>query len=46
MKPTQSVVEVHQPHNLAAPDPEEVANTQLIPGSAVQVNVKEVVSQV
>ena len=32
VKPTQSVVEVHQPHNLAAPDPEEVANSLHIPG--------------
>ena len=30
VKPTQSVVEVHQPHDLAAPDPEEVASTLLI----------------
>ena len=34
MKPTQSVVEVHQPRNLAAPDPEEVANSLHIPGAA------------
>ena len=44
MKPIQSVVEVHQPRNLEAPDSEEVANAQLIP--AVQANVKEAVSQV
>ena len=31
VKPTQSIVEVHQPHDLAAPDPKEVANTQHIP---------------
>ena len=44
VKPTQSVVEVHQPRDLAAPrDPEEVANTQHVPGvaEAVQANVKE-----
>ena len=34
VKPTQSVVEVHQPRNLAAPDPEEVANSLHIPGAA------------
>ena len=28
VKPIQSVVEVHHPHNLAAPGPEEMANTQ------------------
>ena len=27
VEPIQSVVEVHQPRNLAAPDPEEVANS-------------------
>jgi hypothetical protein len=48
VKPTQSVVEVHQPRDLAAPDPEEVANALHIPGAveAVQVNEKEAVSQV
>ena len=48
VKPTQSVVEVHQPRNLAAPDPEEVANSLHIPGApeAAQVEGKEVVSQV
>ena len=49
VKPTQSVVEVHQPRDLAAPrDPEEVANTQHVPGAAeaVQPNVKEGVSKV
>ena len=49
VNPTQSVVEVHQPCDLAAPDPEEVANTQhLLPGAAeeTQVKVKETVSQV
>ena len=34
VKPTQSVVEVHQPRDLAAPDPEEVANSLHIPGAA------------
>ena len=48
VKPTQSVVEVHQPRNLAAPDPEEVANSLYIPGAAeaAQVEEKEAVSQV
>ena len=48
VKPTQSVVEVHQPRNLAAPDPEEVANLLHIPGAAeaAQVKEKEAVSQV
>ena len=48
VKPTQSVVEVHQPRNLAAPDPEEVANSLHIPGAAeaAQVKEKEAVSQV
>ena len=48
VKPTQSVVEVHQPCDLAAPDPEEVANTQHMPGAAeaVQVKEKEAVGQV
>ena len=48
VKPTQSVVEVHQPCNLAAPDPEEVANSLHIPSAAeaAQVKEKEAVSQV
>ena len=48
VKPTQSVVEVHQPRNLAAPDPEEVANSLHIPGAteAAQVKEKKAVSQV
>ena len=48
VKPTQSVVEVYQPRNLAAPDPEEVANSLHIPGAAeaAQVKEKEAVSQV
>ena len=48
VKPTQSVVEVHQPRNLAAPDPEEVANLLHIPGAAeaAQVKEKKAVSQV
>ena len=48
VKPTQSVVEVHQPRNLAAPDPEEVTNSLHIPGAAeaAQVKEKEAVSQV
>jgi hypothetical protein len=48
VKPTQSVVEVHQPHNLAAPDSEEVANSLHIAGAAqaAQVKEKEAVSQV
>ena len=41
VKPTQSVVEVHQPRNLAAPDPEEVANSLHIPGAAEAAQVKE-----
>ena len=36
VKPTQSIVEVHQPCHLAAPDPEEVANTQYVPVLALQ----------
>ena len=40
MKPTKSVVEVHHPRNIAAPDPEEVANTQHMPGAAEAVQVK------
>ena len=48
VKPTQSVVEVHQPRDLAVPDPEEVANSLHIPGAAeaAQVKEKEAVSQV
>ena len=48
VKPTQSVVEVYQPLDLAAQDPEEVANTLCIPGAAeaAQVKGKEAVSQV
>ena len=49
VKPTQSVVEVHQPRNLAAPDPEEVVTNSLhISGAAeaAQVKEKEAVSQV
>ena len=48
VKPTQSVVEVHQPRDLAAPDPEEVANSLHIPGAAeaAPVKEKEAVSQV
>ena len=47
VKPTQSVVEVYQSSDLAAPDPEEMANMQHIPGAAeaVQIKEKEVVSQ-
>ena len=40
VKPTQSVVEVHQPRNLAAPDPEEVANSLHIPGAAEAAQIK------
>ena len=40
-EPTQSVVEVHQPRNLAAPDPEEVANLLHIPGATEAAQVKE-----
>ena len=45
MKPTQSVVELHHSHDLAASDPERVANTQK-PGAAetVHVKVKEAVT--
>ena len=48
VKPIQSVVEVHQPRDLAAPDPEEVANSLHIPDSAeaAQIKEKEAVSQV
>ena len=48
VKPTQSVVEVYRPRDLAAPDPEEVANPLRIPGAAeaAQVKEKETVSQV
>ena len=35
VKPTQSVVEVHQPCDLAAPNPEEVANSLHTPGAGV-----------
>ena len=47
VKPTQSVVEVHQSCDLAASAPEEVPNTQHIPGAAeaVQVKMKKAVSQ-
>ena len=49
VKPTQSAVELHHSHDLAASDPERVtvANTQHISGAAetVQVKVKEAVSQ-
>jgi hypothetical protein len=47
-KPTQSVVEMLQSSDLAAPDPEEVANTLHTPGAAeaAQVDEKEAVSQV
>ena len=43
VKPTQSVVEVHQPRNLAAPDPKEfeVANSLHIPDAAEAAQVKE-----
>ena len=41
VKPTQSVVEVYQPRNLAAPDPEEVAHLLHIPGAAEAAQVKE-----
>ena len=46
-KPSQSVVEVHHP-KLAPTDPEEVIDTQNVPGAGevAQVKVKEVVSQV
>ena len=45
VKPTQSVVEVHQPRDLAAPNPEEVANSLHTPGAgvAVHIEVKEAV---
>ena len=33
VEPTFSVVELPKPHDLAAPDPEEVANTQHTPGA-------------
>ena len=48
VKPTQSVVEVHQPRDLATPDPEEVANSLHILGAAeaAQVKEKKAVSQV
>ena len=48
VKPTQSVVEVHQPY-LAPTDPEEATNTQYFlfgDAEAVQAGVNEVVSQV
>ena len=46
VKPTQSVVEVHQPHDLAA-DHAEAADKQHIPGAAetVHIEVNEAVSQ-
>ena len=42
VKPTRSVMEVHQlqPRDLAAPDPEEVANSLHIPGAAVAVHIE------
>ena len=48
VKPTQSVVEVHQHHDLAAPDPDDVVNSLHIPGAAeaAQVKGKEAVSKV
>ena len=48
VKPTQSVVEVHQPHDLAPPDPEKVANSLRTSDAAeaAQVKEKETVSQV
>ena len=48
VKPTQSVVEVHQPRDLATLDPEEVANSLHIPGAAeaAQFKEKKAVSQV
>ena len=47
VKPTQSVVELPKPHDLAAIGPKEVTNTQHTSGDAeaVQVKVKEAVSQ-
>ena len=45
VKPTQSVVEVHQPRHLAAPDPEEVANSLHIPGAAEAAQVKEILKE-
>ena len=46
-KPTQSVVEMHHP-KLTQIDPEEVIDTQNVPGAGevAQVKVKEAVSQV
>ena len=48
VKPTKSVVEVHQPHDLAPPDPEKVANSlrKSDAAEATQVKEKVVVSQV
>ena len=43
VKPTQSVVEVHQPHDLAAPDPE--ATYLQHAAEAVQVKMKGADSQ-
>ena len=42
MKPTQSVVEVHQPLDLAAPDPTKAAdhNMQHISGAAETVHIE------
>ena len=37
VKPTQSVVELPKPCDLAAPDPEEVANIQHTPGDTEAV---------
>ena len=46
VKPTLSVVEVHQPRDLAAPDPEEVANAQHIPGTSAEAEMKEAIRQI
>ena len=45
VEPTFSVVELPKPRDLAAPDPEEVAQTQHTPGAeAVQVEMKDVIA--
>ena len=43
MKPTQSVVEVHKPCDLAAPDPKAADMQNIL--KVVQVKVKDAVSQ-
>ena len=36
VEPTYSVVELSKPRDLTAPDPEEVTNTEHVPGAALE----------